>query len=433
MLKAPIDVAVLPAFRQAQTGIDEKRTQGNNAAILGAATTKLEACLDGKGFFVHYGNGSIYWHPSFGTHEIHGDIFKKWSALGAEHGLLGYPLTDESVTPDGEGRFNHFQHGSIYWHPGTGAHEVHGDIRARWEQLGWETSPLGYPVTDETGTPDGQGRFSHFQGGSIYWHPDTGAHEVRGDIRARWEQLGWELSFLGYPLTGEMDFDQGGRVSVFQKGAIYWWPDTGAIELGEVVVHYTGLNCFGETDVDVDDTPGADEPYVLLNVVTPMGIHTLRSQIYGDVDGGESRPDLVELYRGAPLGLMLNVLLLEHTAGNANECRDKLDAAVRAKLGRAAPPPDPESLFAQAINFVLNILPAPVSDFASSILGDVIQMLSERPIGGLTPFVITPKQMILLATRTLNKSERQIGFKLETPLLRGYGASYKVYFGIVPA
>ena len=42
---------------------------------------------------------------------------------------------------------------------------------------------LHYPVTDETGTPDGVGRFNHFEGGSIYWTPGTGAKEVHGAIR----------------------------------------------------------------------------------------------------------------------------------------------------------------------------------------------------------------------------------------------------------
>ena len=76
------------------------------------------------------------------------------------------------------GRFNHFQGGSIYWHPDTGAHEVHGAIRDKWEELGWERSALGYPTTDERPMPDGVGRFSDFQGGSIHWHPDTGAEVV---------------------------------------------------------------------------------------------------------------------------------------------------------------------------------------------------------------------------------------------------------------
>lgn len=39
-----------------------------------------------------------------------------------------------------------------------------------------------------------------------------------------------------------------GRASKFQHGAIYWWPDTGTIAINDVIVHYTGWYCFGETD-----------------------------------------------------------------------------------------------------------------------------------------------------------------------------------------
>jgi len=159
------------------------------------------------------------------THEVHGDIRAKWTQLGAERSFLGYPLTDETVTPDGIGRYNHFQGGSIYWTPKTGAYEVHGDIRAKWAQLGWERSFLGYPLTDETVTPDGIGRYNHFQGGSIYWTPKTGAHEVHGDIRAKWAQLGWERSYLGYPISDELVTADGkGRYSIFQGGSLYWTP-----------------------------------------------------------------------------------------------------------------------------------------------------------------------------------------------------------------
>ena len=87
---------------------------------------------------------------SAGAFEVHGDIREKYLALGAEASILGYPRTDETATPDGVGRFNHFQGGSIYWTPGTFAHEVHGLIRDLWAQLGWERNPqLGYPITDE--------------------------------------------------------------------------------------------------------------------------------------------------------------------------------------------------------------------------------------------------------------------------------------------
>ncbi len=87
---------------------------------------------------------------SAGAFEVHGAIRERYLALGAEASILGYPRTDESGTPDGRGRFNHFQGGSIYWTAGTGAHEVHGLIRDRWAALGWERNPqLGYPISDE--------------------------------------------------------------------------------------------------------------------------------------------------------------------------------------------------------------------------------------------------------------------------------------------
>ena len=66
------------------------------------------------------------------------------------------------------GRTRDFQNGSIYWKPGVGAFSIHGGIRLKWVGLGAEEGFLGFPVTDETGTPDGRGRFNHFEGGSIY-------------------------------------------------------------------------------------------------------------------------------------------------------------------------------------------------------------------------------------------------------------------------
>ncbi|WP_424097626.1 LGFP repeat-containing protein [Moorena producens] len=104
---------------------------------------------------------------------IQGDIDLKWFELGGILSFLGYPTTDVRQTRDKVGLYNHFQGGSIYWSPDTGAHEVHGLIRDKWADLGWERSFLGYPITDETVTPDGIGRYNHFQGGSIYWTPDT--------------------------------------------------------------------------------------------------------------------------------------------------------------------------------------------------------------------------------------------------------------------
>jgi hypothetical protein len=93
----------------------------------------------------------------------------------------------------------------------------------------------------------------------------------------------------------------------FEHGAIYWWPDSGAIELVNIVVRYTGLYCFGETDND--QLSGGDEPYVIFGVIPPppaasyekhTGIYGQPEDQFGSVDAGDSREDNIELYRGLP-------------------------------------------------------------------------------------------------------------------------------------
>ncbi len=182
------------------------KSLGGTKGFLGKALTPVKLGRDRKGYFRHFKGGSIYWSWTTGAHEIHGLIRAKWSALKGELGLLGYPTTDETVGRDlnKEGRFNHFQRGSIYWHPKTGAHEVHGAIRTKYLEFGAESSVLGYPRTDETSTPDRIGRFNHFQRGSVYYTPYTGAHEIHGLIRQKWAEGGWERNAgLGYPITDE--------------------------------------------------------------------------------------------------------------------------------------------------------------------------------------------------------------------------------------
>lgn len=177
------------------------------------------------GFYRRYESGAIYYHPQTGAHWVHGAIYAKYVLLGAEAGFLRYPTTDETGTPDGVGRYNHFQGGSIYWTPATGANETHGAIRDKWSSLGWEMGLLGYPTTDETKTLDGEGRFNHFQKGSIFWRPDLDAWAVQGPIHKRWAGLGFETGFLGYPTFDEqnwtrLDNSLIGRIQRFERGTI---------------------------------------------------------------------------------------------------------------------------------------------------------------------------------------------------------------------
>lgn len=155
---------------------------------------------------------------------VYGHIYAAYLNHQAHNGKLGFPLNDETGTPDKVGRYNHFQNGSIYWTPSTGAQIIDGAIRDKWAELGWERSELGYPVSSTLTAPDGVGRFSHFQNGSIYWTPQTGAHFINGAIRDKWAELGWELSELGYPISDIKKLDINGLLKTtsvdFQFGSI---------------------------------------------------------------------------------------------------------------------------------------------------------------------------------------------------------------------
>ena len=159
----------------------------------------------------------------------YGAIGAKWAALGGASGFLGKPLNSEyNVTGVAGARMEDFAGGSIYWSAATGAHEVHGGILARYQASG-NAANYGLPVTDESKTPDGIGRYNHFTGGrSIYWTPSTHAHLVYGAIRVRWAALGWERGSLGYPTTDEYAVT-GGRRSDFQHGSITWSSQTGVL------------------------------------------------------------------------------------------------------------------------------------------------------------------------------------------------------------
>jgi hypothetical protein len=199
---------------------------GDKWRQLGAASGPLGQPLSdelpafGGGRFNSFQFGFIYWHPRVGAHAVYGAIGQKWNQLGREQNF-GYPVTDEQPAING-GRFNDFEGGgSIYWHNSFGAHAVIGAISLKWAELRREAGPLGYPVSDEAAAADGVGRFSDFQSGVVYWHPNVGAHAVYGAIGQRWIELGRETGSCGYPTSDEYADSDGSRRSDFQYGSIH--------------------------------------------------------------------------------------------------------------------------------------------------------------------------------------------------------------------
>jgi hypothetical protein len=304
-----------------------------------------------------------------------------------------------------------------------------GIIHSHWQTLGG--SP-GKVVSDLERVGDGHRiRYEH---GAIYAKDGGPMAWVHGAIGEKYEALGGARSWLGFPLADEAPFSEGGRVSVFEHGSIYWWPDVGAVELNDVVVHYTGLVCFGESDVDQFPSD-SDEPYVVLGVVGPTGNMAARSPIYDDVDGGESRPDLLEIYRGKPYGVSINVLLMESDEEDPDKYKGVMEAAVGTAAAGitaaiAAVPVAGPALAALAAPLLAAVGPTVVTELNKAFIS-VFGLEDDR--FGTATLHVTAKQMVVLAARTTNSSERGVGFKLHTSLISGDGASYKVYFGLVLA
>lgn len=106
---------------------------------------------------------------------VRGAIEQKYLALGGRDGFLGKPVMSEKEAPGG-GRYNRFEHGAIHWKEATGAHEVHGPIRAKWRALGAWNSDLGYPKTDVLAVDGGSKQT--FEGGVIRYDAATGKTTV---------------------------------------------------------------------------------------------------------------------------------------------------------------------------------------------------------------------------------------------------------------
>ena len=204
---------------------EKYKALGGPAGVLGKSVGEINNAANG-GRLARYQQGSIYWHPSIGAYAVYGAIVVKWRDLGYEQGSLGYPTSDEYAISGG-GRRSNFQKGVIVFYPQAGAHALVGAIGAKYKSLGDPGGYLGALLSEETQGLNGA-RYNKFQHGFIYWHPSTGAHAVYGLIAGKWQERGFEKSPLGLPTSDEMAASGGGRRSSFQNGVIMWLPQIGA-------------------------------------------------------------------------------------------------------------------------------------------------------------------------------------------------------------
>lgn len=157
-------------------------------------------------------------------------IDRKAAQLGWVGGAVG------DMTAVSGGWRQSYQHADIYVGDDGRAFEVHGDIRAKYNAIGGPAA-IGLPVTDETGTPDGVGRYNHFAAqASIYWTPSIGPKMVRGRVRQAWADAGWERGPVGYPVGDQRSMPPFNAVvdnpnlgwCVFENGAMFSVAGAGA-------------------------------------------------------------------------------------------------------------------------------------------------------------------------------------------------------------
>ena len=136
---------------------------GGPEGFLGLPVTDENATPGGAGRVSEFQGGSIYWSPRrVGTWSTvrSARCTARWAGRRRSSGCR--PVERARA---GGGRVTSFQGGEIYWSPATGAHDVHGAIAFVYWLIGGPTSFLGFPLTNESVAPDGVGRYNHFQGG----------------------------------------------------------------------------------------------------------------------------------------------------------------------------------------------------------------------------------------------------------------------------
>ncbi|AGF73618.1 alpha/beta hydrolase-fold protein [Corynebacterium halotolerans] len=206
------------------------------SGLIGTCVNNEYAVADGMQ--QDFRSGTAYWSPDTGAYPLFGAINARYTELDGPAGWLGFPTTGEIATPDRAGRYVHFENGSIYWSPATGAHAIPGDIFTEWGTTGWEAGDLGYPAAAAREI-DG-GFVQEFQNGYVVRTPEGDNHWVRGVIADKYGELGTAESQLGYPTSDER-LIEGGAFQEFENGNIYWSPATGA----HVIMHGAIFDAWG--------------------------------------------------------------------------------------------------------------------------------------------------------------------------------------------
>ncbi len=162
----------------------------------------------------------------------------RWREEGGKSGKLGMPISGAAEVREGDrsGRVVRFEGGALLgWNPPRDAPRdpplalfEEQPVFACWEHAGATRAPVGVPLAEVENTPDGAAQQLVCTRGLILSHPQFGAHAVHSNLFALFEQLGG-LAELGYPLSAATvpeDPTQPESQS-FERGNLHWAPARG--------------------------------------------------------------------------------------------------------------------------------------------------------------------------------------------------------------
>lgn len=197
--------------------------EATKSGAYGSCVTNEYDVKDGRA--QDFRGGRAYWSKDTGAQVLFGRIGARYSEFGGPDSWLGFPVSGEMATPDGKGRYVHFQNGSIYWSPENNAHAIPKDMFEAWGKQKYESGGLGYPVKD---VAENNGHYiQKFQGGYVVRTKDKGAFTIHGEIAKKYESANLTASSLGAPTSEEQPV-QGGVYQNFEHGSMYWSPESGA-------------------------------------------------------------------------------------------------------------------------------------------------------------------------------------------------------------
>jgi hypothetical protein len=307
--------------------IEENRVKATAAIDARAATLswlgapKGDISVSGIGiYYREYVGGNLY-SPSNSNaaFAITGDTLKLYLSYDkSEQIRLGWPKGDTIPCNDQRGWRTEFTKGAIYWTPQTGAQKIIGEHFKKWDSMGRETSYLGYPVTGEMAAAGGDVQsITAFEYGQITSKGGVSTPIGYGSlVLDRFRGLGGIQSPLGLPFDARMPIQRNanGAFVSFRGGVVnvpYNAPIANPVAQTRVVVRFAGLECKARQE-------GEDEMYGGVAAFVPSLLKTTGYYPIADwrfKDGVRLWPDGRVLYEGPPADVVLTTTLLERDDG----------------------------------------------------------------------------------------------------------------------